>query len=71
MQAQVQLQGDQVSTRFWTGQPDSLPLFREHLHELRGLLQQAGLEVGELDCQPGPRPAIKPVAGALQLSEKA
>ncbi|HHJ16464.1 MAG TPA: flagellar hook-length control protein FliK [Gammaproteobacteria bacterium] len=71
VQAQVQLQGEQVSTRFWTEQPDSLPLFREHLHELRGLLQQAGLEVGELDCQPGPRPAVKPAAGALQLSEKA
>lgn len=71
VQAQVQLQGEQVSTRFWTQQPDSLPLFREHLHELRSLLHEAGLEVGELDCQPGPRPAIRPGAGTPLLREKA
>lgn len=57
VQAQVTLVGEQVSTRFWTGREDTLPLFREHLQKLQEMLDQAGLEVGSLDCVPGPMPA--------------
>ena len=57
VQAQVTLAGEQVSTRFWAGREDSLPLFREHLQKLQDMLGHAGLEVGSLDCVPGPMPA--------------
>ncbi len=57
VQAQVTLQGERVSTRFWPGNASVLPLFREHLQELQGMLSAAGLDVGELDCRPGPMPA--------------
>jgi len=57
VQAQVTLAGERVSTRFWTGREDTLPLFREHLQKLQHMLGNAGLEVGALDCVPGPMPA--------------
>ena len=57
VQAQVTLAGERVSTRFWTGREDTLPLFREHLQKLQDMLGHAGLEVGSLDCIPGPMPA--------------
>ncbi len=57
VQAQVSLRGERVSTRFWTGDETTLPLFREHLAELQNMFGHVGLEVGELDCVPGPMPA--------------
>ena len=71
MQVQVSLAGEQVSTRFWAAQEDTLPLVREHLHELRQALLDAGLDVGDLDCQTGNAPAGKPRAGEPLISEKA
>jgi len=59
VQAQVQLSNEQVSARFWAEQADTLPLLHEHLHELREALHTAGLDVGELECQRGPRPAAR------------
>ena len=56
VQAQITLTGEQVSTRFWTGKEDTLPLFREHLQDLQHMLDSVGLEVGNLDCVPGPMP---------------
>lgn len=57
VQAQVTLQGERVSTRFWAGKETSLPLFRENLQSLQEMFDQVGLEVGELDCVPGPMPS--------------
>jgi len=59
VQAQVQLSNEQVSARFWAEQTDTLPLLHEHMHELREALHTAGLDVGELECQRGPRPAAR------------
>lgn len=69
VQAQVTLSGEQVSTRFWTGNETALPLFQAHLQELHTMLDKVGLEVGELDCVPGPMPA-KAAAPSL-IREKA
>jgi flagellar hook-length control protein FliK len=71
MQAQVQLTGEQVSTRFWAEHQDTLPLLRGHMHELRHALSEAGLDVGELECQPGPRPAVKSTGSQALIREKA
>ena len=71
IQAQVQLAGEQVSTRFWAEQQDTLPLLREHMHELRQALSEAGLDVGELECQPGPRPAVKSTGSQALIRDKA
>jgi len=57
VQAQVQLRNERISAYFWTEQTDTLPLFNTHLHELRAALGTAGLEVDELDCRHGARPA--------------
>ena len=70
MQAQVQLAGEQVSTRFWTEHQDTLPLLRGHMHELRQALSEAGLDVGELECQPGPRPAVKSTGSQALIRDK-
>jgi hypothetical protein len=56
MQAQINLQGERVSTQFWATQADTLPLLREHLHELRRSMRAAGLEVGDIDCRQGAIP---------------
>jgi len=71
IQAQVQLAGEQVSTRFWAEQQDTLPLLREHMHELRQALSDAGLDVDQLECQPGPRPAVKSTGNQALIREKA
>jgi flagellar hook-length control protein FliK len=71
MQVQLQLAGEQVSTRFWAEHQDTLPLLREHMHELRQALSEAGLDVGELECQPGPRPAVKTSNNQALIREKA
>ncbi len=71
MQAQINLRGERVSTHFRTTRPETLPLVREHLHELRSSLLAAGLQIGEIDCRPGrldPGPGIPP--GPL-IDEKA
>ncbi len=65
VQAQVTLQGERVSTRFWAGRENTLPLFRAHFQELQRMLDDAGLEVGELDCQPGPMPENTTATPAL------
>ncbi len=71
MQAQIQLHGDRVSTHFWATQTETLPLLREHLHELRSALDAVGLEVGDLDCQAGQIPQSgKPGVDPL-INEKA
>lgn len=63
MQAQIQLRGERVSTHFWASETDTLPLLREHLHELRNSFDAVGLEVGDIDCQAGqiPQPGKPPV----------
>ena len=71
IQAQVQLAGEQVSTRFWAEHQHTLPLLRKHMHELRQALNEAGLDVGELECQPGPRPAVKSTGNQALIREKA
>lgn len=53
MQAQVNLHGERVSTYFRAERTETLPLLRDHLHELRRALLEAGLEVGDLDCRQG------------------
>lgn len=71
MQAQIQLHGERVSTHFWTLDTDTLPLVREHLHELRQALLGAGLEVAEVDCQAGRIPdTVQPPQPPL-INEKA
>ncbi len=57
VQAQISLRGERVSTRFWAGQEQVLPLFRDNLQALQKMFGDAGLEVGELDCVPGPMPS--------------
>ena len=71
MQAQIQLRGERVSTHFWASETGTLPLLREHLHELRNSFDAVGLEVGDIDCQAGqiPQPG-KPPANPL-INEKA
>jgi flagellar hook-length control protein FliK len=71
MQAQIQLAGEKVSTRFWAEHQDTLPLLREYMHELRQALNEAGLDVGELQCQPGPRPAAKSTGSQALIRDKA
>jgi len=71
MQAQVRLSGEQVSTRFWAQQADTLPVIREHLHELRRALTDAGIEVGDLDCQAGIMPGPKAAEIQPIINEKA
>ncbi len=71
VQAQVQLCNEQVSTRFWAEQADTLPLLREHMHELREALHTAGLDVGELECRRGPRPTEKTGIEQPLILEKA
>ncbi|TCK18814.1 flagellar hook-length control protein FliK [Thiogranum longum] len=56
VQAQITLRGERVSTRFWTGNEEALPLFRDNLQALQKMFGKAGLETGELDCVPGPMP---------------
>jgi hypothetical protein len=56
MQAQVSLRGERVSTHFWATEAATLPLLRQHLHELRRGMLAVGLEVGEIDCQQGTIP---------------
>jgi hypothetical protein len=53
IQVLVQLQGEQVNTRFWAQLQQTPPLLRAHLGELRQALQSAGLQVGDLDCHAG------------------
>ncbi len=62
MQALVQLHGEQVTTRFWTQQENTMPLLRANLDELRQALRAAGLEVGKLDCHTGSLPATATAA---------
>ncbi len=71
MQAQISLQGETVATRFWATEANTLPLLREHLHELRRGLLVAGLEVGDIDCQQGAIPGAASVALNPLISEKA
>ncbi len=56
IQAQINLLGERVSTHFWTHEAHTLPLLRQHLHELRRGMLAAGLEVGDIDCQHGTIP---------------
>ncbi|GMQ88348.1 MAG: flagellar hook-length control protein FliK [Gammaproteobacteria bacterium] len=70
VQAQVQLCNERVSTRFWVEQADTLPLLRKHMHELREALHTAGLDVGELECRRGPRPAEKNGGAQPLIREK-
>ena len=53
MQAQLQIVGQQVSTRFWVERAATLSLLREQLPELREALSLLGLRVAELDCRRG------------------
>lgn len=53
VQALVQLTGETVSTRFWAEDMHTVPLFNQHLDELRRALLDAGLDVADLDCLPG------------------
>ena len=53
VQAQITLLGERVSTRFRVERPDTVPLFRQHLHELRRALLDAGVQVGDIDCRQG------------------
>ena len=71
MQAQVQISGHQVSTQFWVEHAASLPLLRTHLHELRQAFLHVGLEVGELECRPGPMQTGTPARDQPLISEKA
>jgi hypothetical protein len=63
MQAHIELHGERVSTHFWASETGTLPLLREHLHELRNSFNDVGLEVGNIDCQAGqiPQPGKPPV----------
>jgi Flagellar hook-length control protein FliK len=71
MQAQIQLHGERVSTHFWASEINTLPLLREHLHELRSSFDKVGLEVGDIDCQAGQIPGSgNPPVNPL-ISEKA
>lgn len=71
VQAQVQLCNEQVSARFWAEQTDTLPLLHDHIHELREALHTAGLDVGELECRHGPRPAERSGTEQSLIREKA
>ena len=71
MQAQVQLHGERVSTRFWATEQQTLPLLREHLHELRQALLNAGLEVGDVDCKAGRITETQGHGGPPLINEKA
>lgn len=53
MQAQINLHGERVSTYFRAERAETLPVLRDHLHELRRALLDVGLEVGDIDCRQG------------------
>jgi hypothetical protein len=59
-----------VSTHFWTTEPDTLPLVRDNLHELRQALLNAGLEVDEVDCRTGGIADSPGTGGPSLISEK-
>lgn len=66
VQAQVTLHGERVSTRFWAGNEASLPLFRENLQSLQKMFGHVGLEIGKLDCVPGPMPSAVAVPSLIR-----
>ncbi|HED19518.1 MAG TPA: flagellar hook-length control protein FliK [Gammaproteobacteria bacterium] len=70
VQVQVQLCDEQVSARFWVEQQDTLPLLHEHMLELRKALHTTGLDVGELECRQGLRPAEKTATEQPLIREK-
>lgn len=70
VQARVGVAGEQVATTFWAERERTAELFRGSFRELRGQLQDAGLEVAALDChtglpQPTDGPPDKPGSGLL------
>ncbi len=71
VQAQVQLQDDTVSARFWAERPDTVPLLRDHLHELRRTLRDTGLDVGDIECHRGSLPAADTASAAPLIDEQA
>ncbi len=71
MQAQVQLEGEQVSAHFWAEDQATLPLLRDNMHKLRAALGEVGLDVRELECQAGPRPPLRSAGGQPLIREKA
>ena len=71
VQARVQLLGAQVSTRFWVERPPARALFRQHLDTLRDLFDEAGLKVGQLDCEAAPMPEGEGPHAPPLIEEKA
>ena len=56
IRAQVGLQGEQVSGRFWSERPGTLTLIQEELDRLRAGLEAKGLAVDRLGAHPGAGP---------------
>ncbi len=71
MQAQIELRGERVSTRFWAAQQETLPVLQGNLHTLREAMLEAGLEVGDMDCQAGTIPDTPGRNQDPLISEKA
>ncbi|HTO19271.1 MAG TPA: flagellar hook-length control protein FliK [Pseudomonas sp.] len=57
LQVQAQLCRNQFSGQLWAERADTAELIGRELGELRRALGEAGLEIGELDCQRGTPPA--------------
>lgn len=64
--ARVSLNGRQVHTTLWAERADTLALIRAHDGWLRAQLEQAGLEVVEINCLPG-APCAPPAARITPL----
>ncbi len=66
----VTLAGHSVGVNFWTERPATAHLFTQRLDELRGRLQQVGLEVTRLQTAVGTAPAAEPLvpSGLLNVS---
>jgi len=71
VQARVALTGDTVSVGLWAERPATATLFNEHLAELGGALQHAGLATHELHCETGLPATPSPPALDPLLDERA
>jgi len=71
VRARMQLQAGHISTRFWAEWAATAGLFRGALHELRTMLEAAGVPIGTLVCHNGTPPAGGRCDSAGLLDERA
>ncbi|MDH5592895.1 MAG: flagellar hook-length control protein FliK [Gammaproteobacteria bacterium] len=59
VRVRINIYGQTVSTTFWAEHQPTVALFNQHMEVLRSNLEEAGLNVGSLQCNPGSPPVDK------------